>query len=111
MQNIFSYGTLQQKNVQLQILGKLLDGIEDTIEGYCVTQLEIKDLSVLNVSQNKMHPIIYFTGNKINKVTGTLFSVSEMDLLKIDTYEVDDYHRIEIYLKSGKKSWVYVKKF
>ena len=42
MQNIFSYGTLQQKNVQLEILGKLLDGIEDTIEGYCVTQLEIK---------------------------------------------------------------------
>ena len=56
-----------------------------------------------------MHPIIYFTGNKAHKVLGTLFSVTKKDLLTIDCYEVEDYQRIMIPLKSGKKSWVYVK--
>ena len=109
MQKIFSYGTLQQENVQLEILGKTLVGAEDTIEGYYVEHLEIKDLSVLKASQNKMHPIIYFTGNKAHKVLGTLFSVTKKDLLTIDCYEVEDYQRIMVPLKSGKKSWVYVK--
>ena len=110
MQKPFSYGTLQQQSIQLEILGKILDGTEDNIEGYCVTQLEINDMSVVKISQNKMHPIIYFTGNKAHKVFGTLFSVTEKDLIKIDSYEVDAYQRVEIYLNSGKKSWVYVKK-
>ena len=109
MQKIFSYGTLQQMNVQLEILGKTLVGAEDIIEGYYTEHLEIKDLSVLKASQNKMHPIIYFTGNKAHKVLGTLFSVTKKDLLKIDCYEVEDYQRIMVPLKSGKKSWVYVK--
>lgn len=111
MQKIFSYGTLQQVNVQLEILGKTLSGVEDTIEGYYTEYLEIKDLSVLKASQNKMHPIIYFTGNKAHKVFGTLFSVTKKDLLKIDCYEVKDYQRIMVPLKSGNESWVYVKKF
>ena len=58
-----------------------------------------------------MHPIIYFTGNKAHKVFGTLFSVTKKDLLKIDCYEVKDYQRIMVPLKSGNESWVYVKKF
>ena len=111
MQKIFSYGTLQQVNVQLEILGKTLSGAEDIIEGYYTEYLEIKDLSVLKASQNKMHPIIYFTGNKAHKVFGTLFSVTKKDLLKIDCYEVKDYQRIMVPLKSGNESWVYVKKF
>ena len=43
MQKIFSYGTLQQMNVQLEILGKTLVGAEDIIEGYYTEHLEIKD--------------------------------------------------------------------
>ena len=88
MQKIFSYGTLQQMNVQLEILGKTLVGAEDIIEGYYTEYLEIKDLSVLKASQNKMHPIIYVTGNRVYKVFGTLFSITEKDLLNIDCYEV-----------------------
>ena len=97
-------------NVQSEILEKRVVGAEDTIEVYCIEQLEIKDLSVLNASQNRMHPIIYFTGDKAHQIFGTLFSVIKKDLLKIDCYEVEDYQRIMAPLKSGKKSLVYVKK-
>ncbi|BCZ25167.1 hypothetical protein MTY59_50220 [Mycobacterium senriense] len=41
-------------------------------------------------------------------VDGLVFAISETDLAAADEYEVDDYRRIEVPLRSGATAWVYV---
>ena len=110
MERIFSYGTLLQKGVQLEICGRILNGKKDTVKGFCVKNIEITDEFALITSHEKIHPIIFFTGQSKHKVPGTVFEVTHDDLLKIDRYEVDEYKRVEVTLISGKKSWIYKEK-
>jgi hypothetical protein len=57
----------------------------------------------------KFHPMVVVTGNPDDEVPGTLFLITEAELAAADAYEVSDYKRIEVRLKSGKSAWVYVK--
>jgi gamma-glutamylcyclotransferase (GGCT)/AIG2-like uncharacterized protein YtfP len=41
-------------------------------------------------------------------VDGTVFAISATELAAADDYEVDDYRRIEVPLRSGEHAWVYV---
>lgn len=43
MENLFSYGTLQQENVQLKNFGHTLEGSKDTLQKYCLEDIEITD--------------------------------------------------------------------
>ena len=49
------------------------------------------------------------TDNPEDEVHGILFMITEIELRAADDYEVDDYKRIQVVLKSGKNAWVYVK--
>src|SRR5688500_3830955 len=40
---LFSYGTLQQADVQTRLFGRLLQGEPDTLPGYRVVPIEIRD--------------------------------------------------------------------
>tara|TARA_B100001250_G_C19797224_1_gene789341 strand:+ start:1347 stop:1682 length:336 start_codon:yes stop_codon:yes gene_type:complete len=110
MEYLFSYGTLQQKNVQLESFGRTLEGSKDVLQKYIVKELEITDEHVLRLSNKKFHPILFFTNNEEDEVKGTLFKVTSAELLKADDYEVDDYERRKVMLKSGTKSWIYLDK-
>ena len=37
-----------------------------------------------------------------------MFAISEADLAAADEYEVDDYRRITVPLRSGGEAWAYV---
>ena len=41
---------------------------------------------------------------------GMGFFVSHAELLAADAYEVDDYQRVRVELKSGRQAWVYIRK-
>lgn len=110
MPNLFSYGTLQKNQVQLETFGRLLTGEKDALLGYSLKVVEITDPDVLRKSGQKFHPIIEFTGRTTDKVDGVLFEVTESELLNADTYEVNDYKRIFVTFKSGKQGFVYVQK-
>jgi gamma-glutamylcyclotransferase (GGCT)/AIG2-like uncharacterized protein YtfP len=109
MENLFSYGTLQQENVQCSTFNRKLEGQPDFITGYKVSLLEIKDPDVIATSGKTHHPIVEYTGNASDAVAGTVFKVSEAELLQADEYEVSDYKRVRAMLKSGGETWVYVK--
>lgn len=109
MENLFSYGTLQQENVQLSTFGRKLEGHADSITGYKLALLEIKDLQVIATSGRTHHPIVEYSSKASDTVTGTVFKVSEAELLQADEYEVSDYIRVRALLKSGEQTWVYVK--
>ena len=108
IESLFSYGTLQQEKVQMDNFGRLLHGTEDVLQKYRVEEIEITDEIVLKSSNKQFHPILFFTGNLEDEVAGTVFQVTSSELLQADSYEVDDYKRIQVLLKSGCRSWVYV---
>ena len=107
---LFSYGTLQLEQVQLETFGRMLKGEKDTLEGYQLTMIEITDAEVLRKSNQQFHPIISFSGDKKDQVEGVLFEVTEDEILQADRYEVDDYKRVEVTFKSGKKGYIYIGK-
>ena len=110
MLNLFSYGTLQKKEVQMETFGRILIGQKDILVGYNIEMIEITDKEVLKKSGQKFHPIIVFTNKPNDKVEGVLFEVTEEELEKADKYEVDDYKRIETIFQSGQKGFIYIKK-
>jgi hypothetical protein len=109
-QYLFSYGTLQLPYVQMANFGRLLDGVSDTLIGYLVDHIEIKDADVLAQSEQRFHPILRYTGKMLDEVKGIAFAVCELDVERADRYEVADYQRVAVTLLSGREAWVYVKR-
>ena len=107
---LFSYGTLQKEQVQLETFGRLLTGEKDFLPNYKLDFVEITDAEVLRKSGEKFHPIIRFSGNPKHKVEGVLFEVTEEEILAADEYEVADYKRIETVFESGKVGFIYIEK-
>jgi gamma-glutamylcyclotransferase (GGCT)/AIG2-like uncharacterized protein YtfP len=107
MELLFSYGTLQQKNVQVVNFGRELDGLKDTLSKYIVSNIKITDERVIRESGKDVHLILRYTGNVGDEVTGTVFELSDNELTLADDYEVDDYKRVPAELKSGRICWIY----
>jgi len=107
MELLFSYGTLQLENVQLENFGRKLVGFKDSLPLYSVGQLRITDQRVLRESGKEFHPILQYTGKPSDEVTGTVFELSSEEIDQADDYEVDDYQRIRATLKSGRSCWIY----
>lgn len=110
MPYLFSYGTLQKEQVQMETFERILKGEQDVLTGYRLEMLEITDREVLRKSSQKFHPVLKFSGNPEDEIKGILFEVTEEEILHADEYEVDDYQRIETVLKSGRSGFVYVGK-
>lgn len=106
---LFSYGTLRSAEVQLATFGRLLDGTPDALPGFTISLVEITDPDVIATSGTNLHPVVVPTDDATAHVPGTVFSITEAELLAADTYEVADYHRIHVRLRSGIHAWVYVK--
>ncbi|MCQ8879665.1 gamma-glutamylcyclotransferase [Pseudoalteromonas shioyasakiensis] len=110
MEKLFSYGTLQLEQVQLDTFGRLLQGEQATLTGYIVGEVEITDAAVLKSSGQRFHPALIKTGQAIDTVTGTIFTITQQELANADSYEVDDYVRVEELFSAGCNAWVYVAK-
>lgn len=110
MPYLFSYGTLQKEQVQIETFGRILEGEKDILRGYQLEMLEIKDPEVVRKSNQKFHPILVFSNSEKDEIEGVLFEVTDEEILQADKYEVDDYKRIETVFKSGKKGFIYVGK-
>ena len=90
---LFSYGTLQQKQVQLANFGRELTGSKDSLQGYVVGEIEITDERVLRESGKAIHPISRFSGDPQHEVAGTVFEITEQELAQAD----------EVWLTSSSK--------
>ena len=105
---LFSYGTLQNAEVQLETFRRELAGCDDALLGYQLEMIEIKDEAVVALSGETHHPIAIETCDSVDEVPGMVFEITTDELNHSDQYEVNDYKRIFGNLKSGKKAWVYV---
>ena len=108
-QLLFSYGTLQDPEVQLDTFGRLVVDEDDALPGYTVDYAEIDDPRVVDLSGHLgASSIVRPTGNTLDKVTGKVLWVTEDGLDAADEYEVELYRRVEASLQSGRAAWVYV---
>ncbi len=107
-ENLFSYGTLQNRDVQQETFGRILKGTRDVLSGYKLEMIEIKDKDVIASSGLDHHPIIKYTRKPSDTVDGTLFRITKDELKQADDYEVDSYKRVAAELESGVTTWVYV---
>ena len=97
MEKIFTYGTLQDVNIQQQVIGRTLDtGTPDKLRGY-----NIGTLKGIHADYNIIYPQ---TGTLVE---GVVFEVSTEELDKIDAYEGDAYIRVSATLVSNTRAWIY----
>ena len=106
---LFSYGTLQDKAVQLANFNRELTGQADRMQGYRQDWVEITDPAVLAASGKRHHPIVSASDNAADSVAGMVFQINDAELAAADAYEVSDYKRVSVALASGLTAWVYIK--
>jgi gamma-glutamylcyclotransferase (GGCT)/AIG2-like uncharacterized protein YtfP len=108
MPPLFSYGTLQEKDVQLSTFGRLLQGQSDELPGYELSSVPIEDPEVVATTGMTHYANVKFNGKSASRVTGTLFEITNTELTAADRYENPaGYKRVLAMLASGKKAWVY----
>ena len=105
---LFSYGTLQQADVQRATFGRLLEGRRDALPGWATALVEIRDPDVVAKSGKTHHPIVRPSDDPQAVVEGHAFRITAAELAAADAYEVDDYKRVAVRLKSGLEAFVYV---
>ena len=106
---LFSYGTLQQENVQLSTFGRLLQGQRDELLGFEQSLVRIEDPQVVATSGKTHHANVTFNGRNDSRVIGAVFEITDAELAAADQYEqLARYKRVAVMLSSGKQAWVYV---
>jgi hypothetical protein len=106
---LFSYGTLQHEDVQLETFGRSLHGDPDRLVGYEPSLVKIEDLDVAQRLGKTHHDDVTVTGDDWSSVQGTAFEVSDEELAKADAFEAAfHYRRVRVTLGSGNQAWVYV---
>ena len=105
---LFSYGTLQDQNVQLATYGRLVEGVADELSGYRLVELVIDDPLVISLSGSAVHTIARYTGDPADLIAGTVLFLTPGELVSSDDYEVEAYARTEVTLESGRAAFVYV---
>jgi hypothetical protein len=104
---LFSYGTLQQADLQKSLFGEEVPGRPDRLPAYRLALLAITDPEVTALSGAAEHPIAQYTGDPADYIDGTVLELTDAQLAAADDYEVDDYTRAVAPLASGVQSWVY----
>ena len=105
---LFSYGTLQMREVQLANYGRELDGSPDALVGFRMEVLPDRDPDAVRISGTKTHMVVRPTGDPADRVPGMVFLLTRAELAATDRYEGSDYCRAELTLESGRRAIVYV---
>ena len=106
---LFSYGTLQQEEVQVSTFGRKLAGEKDLLIGYEPSLVRIADPEVAKRLKKLHHDNVAKTGDDWSNVQGTVFEVTEAELAKSDVFEGQfGYTRVIVPLASEKEAWVYL---
>ena len=109
-ENLFSYGTLQLEEVQLDTFGRKLDSTPDALPGYKLVAITITDQDFVAKSGTPDHRNLQFTGNSSDVVEGVVLKVTRNELEQADAYEPEGYERVRAQLRSGVDAWVFIHK-
>lgn len=107
---LFAYGTLQDPRIQVEVFVRELTGTPDVLEGYSRYPVGIHDPQVIAQMGIEHYWSVAPSANPTDAVQGTVYDLTEEELLAADAYEADaDYFRIIVSLRSGREAFVYVR--
>lgn len=108
---LFSYGVLQQEEVQLSTFGRRLNGQRDELPKFEQTLVRIEDPRVVTALGKTHHANVEFNGNDGSRVPGMVFEITDAELASVDEFEAAFlYVRVAALLASGREAWVYAHK-
>ena len=106
---LFSYGTLQQNDVQILTFGRLLQGQSDELPGFEPSLVKIENPQVVAASGETHYANVAFNGRADSRVSGIVFEITDSELAAADKYERQaKYERVLVTLASGRQAWVYL---
>lgn len=105
---LFSYGTLQDEEVQFALFGRRLVGRKAHLLGYAQEGIQLGDAEFTRGNSASRFTILRIAHSQAAPVEGTVFEVTERELELADEYEPAEYKRVEARLASGEHTWVYV---
>ncbi len=76
--------------------------------GYKIQAIKIMDIAFLENGGDQHQNIAIKTNDQDDRIEGTVFEVSEAELVLADKYEPFNYKRVLVTLESGKSAWIYV---
>jgi hypothetical protein len=105
---LFSYGTLQLESVQIATFGRALTGTPDALPEYKQGLLAIGDPAVAAALGKTHYSIAQYTGSPSDAVPGMVLVITPDELQKADDYEIPEYRRVAVVLRSGRRAWAYI---
>ncbi|OXA93111.1 gamma-glutamylcyclotransferase family protein [Flavobacterium hercynium] len=103
MEQLFSYGTLRSKEVQMRLFNKTLTSTPDQLLGY-----KLKSLKIEEEFGMADYVVVVPSDNHEDTIHGVVFNVTTEDLAKVDLFESNAYRRVSVKLNSGITAWVYM---
>ena len=97
MEELFVYGTLQDAQVQRQVIGRAVEGTRDVLHGFAKDFVRLGDA---------IYPIAVPKEGGV--IEGVRLLLTRAELMRTDAYEGPDYRRVRQTLGSGRSAWVYV---
>ncbi|NMM47784.1 gamma-glutamylcyclotransferase family protein [Marinigracilibium pacificum] len=107
MNKLFTYGTLQNEKIQLELFHRVLTGKNDTLDGYELSTLS-QVIEEEGVQTEISYPVIFKSTNPNSKIRGAVIELTDDELKVADDYEGDDYKRIAVFLASGTSAYTYI---
>jgi len=109
MARLFSYGTLQNEDVQLSTFGRALEGWADSLPGFQPDAVKIEDAAIVRAIGRTHHANVIPASRADSRVQGTVFEITDAELTQADEFEAQfSYRRVAVTLASGNHAWVYV---
>ncbi len=105
---LFSYGTLNSSEVQIQYYGRKLKVKNDKLSGYKLNGLEFEDVSVIDKSKATIYPVAIKSKEQNDKIDGIVFEITGEELIQTDKRKVSNFKRVLEKTESGSLVWVYV---
>lgn len=93
---LFVYGTLKDPAVQSRIIGRIVSGTADVLDGFFKTDYAMPE---------GIYPLVIPRHGQA--VEGLVLEVTAEELARMDAYETAAYRRVRVPLRSGRESWVY----
>ena len=95
---LFTYGSLQQRRVQVAVFQRELAGDPDILRGYVLVP----------PGRGWRYPNVTPSRDAAAAVSGVVYEISEPELARADAYEGSEYKRISVALDSGRTAWLYL---
>lgn len=92
MEKLFVYGTLQNPDIQMRLVGRIIRGTPDKLHGF------------------RSHILMHYPTalpDTEGEISGQVMDVTMDEIIAFDAYETSAYLRVRVLLESGTEAWMY----